>query len=937
MTYLRNRLFIRIRVIFFIISSITPCNVVFSQCITSAEVWNKIVATEKDEASPIAEKLQKLNDLQKELLRCKYPEDSVYARLLHRIAALEYLSNNYMATPKAIQDVLESIRINNSGQKNACPQYLVNSYYNLATFYQTLNQNHKALSLYDSVIVIKMKNRIVDQYTINSRIFRSDIFFKFGDFQKCIDEASFAIAEAESISKFESVMTAFNRRAQSYAYLGNQEKAFNDADSALKYAKNFNTDFEKATSLKIIAQLYASTGVFEKASDFFKRSIQIRLKTNEYEQIADDYTDLGNYYLQKLKEYNKAEHCYMQTIAYAHKSDNAERLCKAYINLGELEFQRKQQNNYIKSVQYYTKALNVYGIREEGFLKNQSLTGLSSIGNIDLLLVLLGNRTEWLLSMYKQNKNKVYIDACLKSAIIMDSAITQARRQQVGEQSKLYWRNSTRSFFANAIEACYLADNDSLAFYFMEKSRSVLLSDKLNELNAQVHLPEAEAATEQDFISRLVSGRLKLNSLDIHSEKFRVQQIELLKIKADFENFVKSLDQKYPLYYQYKYADEVQNISVLQDWLKNTESYFVHYFIQDTEAYILAIGPHESHMMKLNEDSFNTVEIDEFLKYCSNKQMLNNDYADFSKLSNTLYHTLFAGLNIPYGRVILCLDNFLIPFEALATDKKGKNFLINHYTFSYTYSARYLLRNPETNPASGSFIGFAPVSFNTGLQVPDLKNAARALKKAASDYDDAVLFTHKEASKSNFLKKIANYSIVNVFSHALADTTSQDPVLYMQDSAINIQELQLIGQNATQLVMLSACQTNVGRNATGEGIYSLARGFAAVGIPAVSATLWKADEETIYKIAQKMNEYLAAGMRKDEALKKAKLFLMQNGGKEKQLPYFWANIILVGNGFPVNFTNQSTHYIMWLWITVLTVTLTAGIIILYRYRTKSYI
>src|SRR5690606_36341363 len=210
-------------------------------------------------------------------------------------------------------------------------------------------------------------------------------------------------------------------------------------------------------------------------------------------------------------------------------------------------------------------------------------------------------------------------------------------------------------------------------------------------------------------------------------------------------------------------------------------------------------------------------------------------------------------------------------------------------------------------------------------------------RKAATGYNDAVLLTNTDASKSNFLKEMAAYTIVNVFSHALADTTSQDPVLYMQDSVISLQELQLINHTSTQFVMLSACQTNVGRNATGEGVYSLARGFASVGIPAVSATLWKADEETIYKIAQMVNTYLAAGMRKDDALQKAKLFLIQEGEKEKQLPYFWANMILLGNGNPVNFTNKSPENMIWLWIIVTAGILTTGIILLRRYRTKSYI
>src|SRR5205809_2653246 len=107
----------------------------------------------------------------------------------------------------------------------------------------------------------------------------------------------------------------------------------------------------------------------------------------------------------------------------------------------------------------------------------------------------------------------------------------------------------------------------------------------------------------------------------------------------------------------------------------------------------------------------------------------------------------------------------------------------------------------------------------------------------------------------------------------------------MQDSVIHLSELQLLKNPATKLVLLSACQTNVGKAATGEGIYSLARGFATAGISSVAATLWKADEQTIYIVSEKFNEYLSKGMSKDEALQKAKLYFTEsNANSEKLLP-----------------------------------------------------
>ena len=134
---------------------------------------------------------------------------------------------------------------------------------------------------------------------------------------------------------------------------------------------------------------------------------------------------------------------------------------------------------------------------------------------------------------------------------------------------------------------------------------------------------------------------------------------------------------------------------------------------------------------------------------------------------------------------------------------------------------------------------------------------------------------------------------------------------YRQNSAIRLSELQLIQRPATELVVLSACQTNLGKNATGEGIYSLARGFTAAGIPSVAATLWNADENTIYAITESFNQNLSKGMNKDEALREAKISYIKINSNEKLLPYFRANMIIVGNTDPVKLvsTGYSFPYI----------------------------
>ncbi len=178
----------------------------------------------------------------------------------------------------------------------------------------------------------------------------------------------------------------------------------------------------------------------------------------------------------------------------------------------------------------------------------------------------------------------------------------------------------------------------------------------------------------------------------------------------------------------------------------------------------------------------------------------------------------------------------------------------------------------------------APVSYAGYLQVAQLMQSETSLDESASYFHTLKLITNREANRSNFLKLLPGYTIVTILSHARADSTDKEPSLFMTDSVIGLSKLQLLGNPSTQLIVLSACQTNVGKIAAGEGIISLARGFASAGIPSIFATLWKADEKAIYSITEAFLQNISKGMRKDDALQKAKLAFMQNCSRYDACP-----------------------------------------------------
>jgi CHAT domain-containing protein len=102
----------------------------------------------------------------------------------------------------------------------------------------------------------------------------------------------------------------------------------------------------------------------------------------------------------------------------------------------------------------------------------------------------------------------------------------------------------------------------------------------------------------------------------------------------------------------------------------------------------------------------------------------------------------------------------------------------------------------------------------------------------------------------------------------------------------------------SDLVVLSACKTQAGRQLAGEGVFALSRGFLAAGARRVVASLWPADDDAtallMSDLYQRLATALAAGREPDyaRALRDARLALRHSG--EWSAPAFWAPFVFSG-------------------------------------------
>jgi CHAT domain-containing protein len=151
--------------------------------------------------------------------------------------------------------------------------------------------------------------------------------------------------------------------------------------------------------------------------------------------------------------------------------------------------------------------------------------------------------------------------------------------------------------------------------------------------------------------------------------------------------------------------------------------------------------------------------------------------------------------------------------------------------------------------------------------------------------------------------KLAQFRILHIATHGLMN--SRDPHLSglvfsqidrqgrPQNGFLRADDVYRLKLGA-DLVVLSACQTALGKELRGEGLLGLARGFMYAGSPRVIATLWRvADSSSSDLMSAFYTALLKDRAPASEALRRAKLQLMRN--PLRAAPYYWAGYTLQGD------------------------------------------
>lgn len=842
--------------------------------------------------------IEKVIELTSQLENCLDQQDSL-AFSFHKLGILYYsqrddLDSSILFTEKGL-----GIR-----QKLYAEKPNINlgkSYHNLGVFYAELTKNKMAQKHLEDAIDIY--TNLNESRLIRSYIELANVHQAMGDFEVSKTYFNLVIQLAKKLDDQK-------RLAKAYSDLGwllNEQKQYGDAIPLLEKAKII---FEENEMLLDLAACFENLSIsnyylgnLPEAINNVKNSIEIYRKTDNCSGEARAYNNLGIRYqeVQNQLVFETLE----KALSIAQSCNSKDIIAQSHDNLGEYYLAKK---DYKKALSYFQKAIQALIPRFERKKDWHNPTKMDvelAYNKIDLLTY-LGDKAKTLQLLASTENDSKYRSSALQLFELGDVVIDKLRKEHQDQDTKLFWRKEAIPFYENAIEVCYEMQDVERAFFFFEKSKAILLLEALQTSDALELIPDSL----KNHILLLQQGLLKIkedleNTNYVGAERESIIR-ELVGIQKEFEFEVKQLAKDYPKFYEVKFGTKV--ISLDEAKSEDAELFgktSIHFFYGEENIYAITIYLQKAKLHQIGQTFSVEKEIRNLLSFFEKSSNIENAPNDFLQQSKKVYDILIAPLSIgTEEEVIIFSDGALayLPFEALvideSTDLASADYLIKNQMIYYGYSATIFSKlNKYDQPSNkNSIVGFAPFADgSTNSKYATLAFSQDELGELSQQIQ-GVFLKNQAATKQYFLENSNQFSILHLSTHAFSSATESKPHIVFADTSLFLSELYGL-EIPADLVVLSACQSNIGKLSPGEGVMSLGRGFTFAGSKSLVSSLWNVNAVSTSTILSDFYKNAQNKFSKYKSLHAAKLAYLENENipSYERSPYYWAGLIYYGD------------------------------------------
>ena len=752
---------------------------------------------------------------------------------LTQLASVHYRQNNYLQSIEYSRRALEvskAITLRKA-KLDTYPQRHIGA---IANVYYRLGDLATAEQTYLESLALSIEAK--DQFNQSSVLSGlGDVYIAQGKLSQAISIEEQALALGEKSANLPNQLGPLNSLSALYRQMGDMQKSLVYVQRALKLLEGRSNPVWEAESLNNLGLVYLKSGEVAKAKSAFEKTLAIDQRTTTPNAIWQAHSGLAD----------------------------------AYAQLGELD----------GAVEHYQRAIET----------------------IERVRAKLGGEEE--KAGFFQDKVEVYkkLIALLLNPRLQNSNIAEAFRYSE--------RARARAFLDLLAENRVEVDQNIPPGLFR---RQLELQQRISQLTTQLIRERSQEPGKQD--------------------KTKIAELEKGLNQADTElsDWLRELRRDNPRYAALKYPEPLTLMATQQ--MLDDQTTLLSYLLGETQSFVFAITRNSVQVKRLPSEATLRQSVDKLLAAITDKN--NPDTMEYRRQAAWLSQQLIQPVSgmLTGNKLLIVPDGVLLrlPFEALLMpgttaqgDLRRLPFLIRRFAISYAPSASVLaeLKSEQRPTAPKKFIAFGDPVYEQrteGLIVSTLRTAGATrlnfqplphsreeitgIAKLFPD-NDRELFFGEEASEENVKapERLKHYQMVHFSTHGYVNEARprfSGLVLSLPTSATNSAsedgllssyEIFNLKLNA-DLVVLSACETGLGKEVKGEGLMSLTRAFMYAGTPSVVVSLWNVNDETAADLMIRFYRNLKTGMNKGEALRQAQLETIRDNG----FPFFWAPFVLIG-------------------------------------------